>query len=78
MADKTLADLLQLATDESTVDDSVIALVNSLKSQVADLLSGTTVGPDVQAKINSVFDTVTANKEKVAAAVLANTPQANV
>lgn len=75
MADKNYDDLIQLASDESTVDDSLIALVTGIKGQLDGVLAGTVIPTAVQTKIDAIFDSVTANKDKVAAAVLANTPQ---
>lgn len=65
----TLDDLIQAANDESTVDDSIIALLTSLKASV-DAAAGDPV------KIQAAFDMLIANKAKVAAAVTANTPAA--
>jgi ribosomal silencing factor RsfS len=76
MADKTLDDVLQDVTDESTVADSLISLTSSIKAQLDAILAGTTVAPAVQAKYNAVFAQLETNKAKWAAAVLANTPAA--
>lgn len=76
MADKTLDDVLQDATDESTVADSLIALTGSIKAQLDSVLAGTTVTPAVQVKIDAIFAQLENNKAKVAAAILANTPAA--
>jgi hypothetical protein len=72
----TLDQVLQSATDESTVEDSLIALTGNIKSQLDAALSGTTVAPAVQAKIDAIFTQIESNKAKVAAAVLTNTPSA--
>ena len=68
--------VLQDATDESTVEDSLIAVTTNIKSQLDAALAGTTIPPAVQAKIDAVFTQLETNKAKVAAAVLANTPAA--
>jgi hypothetical protein len=66
----TLDDLVQAAQDESTVDDSIIALVTALKASV-DAAGGN------QAKIDAAFAAITGNAKKVADAVVANTPAAD-
>jgi hypothetical protein len=66
---KTLDDILQGVQDESTVDDSIVTLVTNLKAAV-DAAGGN------QAKIDAAFAQITANKQKVADAVTANTPAA--
>lgn len=68
----TLQEVLDLVTAEDTTVDSVIALIAGLKQQVADLLSGTTVPPAVQAQIDAVFDKATASKTKLDNALTAN------
>lgn len=74
-----MASIDDLVTDvaaESTVDDSIITLVQGLQTQLAAALSGATIPPAVQAKIDQVFASMEANKAKVAAAVVAGTPAA--
>lgn len=71
----TIDDLVQGAQDESTVDDSIIALLNSIKAQLDAVTQGA-LPPDVQAKVDAIFATMQANKQKVAGAVTANTPAA--
>lgn len=68
----TLIETLNLVTAEDTTIDSVIVLVNSLKQQVADLLSGANVPPAVQAQVDAIFDAVTKSKTKLDAALAAN------
>jgi hypothetical protein len=71
-----MADLdavLASVTEEDTLIDSVIALLNGVEQQLKDALSGTTLPPAVQAKVDAVFDKVEAQKVKVAAAITANT-----
>jgi altronate dehydratase len=72
----TLDQVLQDVTDESTVIDSISTLVTGLKQQVADALSGATLPPAVQAKVDAVFAQAETNKAKLAAAVTTNTPAA--
>lgn len=73
---KTLDEVLAAVTEADEVDDSLIALTSGLHQQVKDLLAGVTLPAGVQAKIDQVFENVTKGKEKVAAAVVANTDAA--
>ncbi len=74
MAQKTLDDVVALVTAEDTKIDSLIALIAGLKQQIADALSGVTLPPAVQAKVDAVFDAVTAQAGKVQGALDANVP----
>ena len=67
----TLDDTLALVTKESTDLDSVKALMTGLKQQLADALSGTTLPPAVQAKVDAIFAVDTANAQKIADALAA-------
>ena len=68
--------LTQDVADESALEDSLITLLGNVQTQLQDALSGTTIPAPVQAKIDSVFQTLEANKAKLAAAVASNTPAA--
>jgi hypothetical protein len=70
---QTLDQVLQSVQDESTQEDSLIALVAGIEQQLKDVLSGATLPPSVQAKVDAIFQAVETNKAKVAAAVIANT-----
>jgi hypothetical protein len=70
--DQVLADI----ADESTQIGSLAVLTASLKQQLADALSGTTLPPGVQDKIDAVFAGVEANKAKIVDAINLNTPVA--
>jgi len=70
----TLEQVAQDMTDETTAIDSVAALITGLQQQVADALSGVTLPPAVQAKVDAIFVTAEANKAKLAAALAANVP----
>jgi hypothetical protein len=79
----TWDDLIAKVAEESTVEDGLIAvadadtgIIATLKQQLADALSGVTVGPEVQAKIDTAFNQAQANISKVTDAVTRNTPQA--
>lgn len=69
--DEVLADVQQ----ESTLDDSIITLLQNIKAQLDALLAGN-LPPEVQAKVDEIFAQVEANKQKVADAITANTPPA--
>jgi hypothetical protein len=68
--DETLASV----TENGTVGDSVVALLTTLKARLDDVLSGTTIPPAVQAKIDAIFSASEADKTKLQEAILANTP----
>lgn len=65
----TLDDIIADAQEESTLDDSIIALLTSISAQLA------AAGQD-QAKLTALKSLIDANKAKIAAAVAANTPAA--
>lgn len=65
----TLDQVIQDVQDETTAIDSVSELIVGLKQQLADALSGVTVPPAVQAKIDAVFTGLEANKAKLATAL---------
>lgn len=73
---KTLDEVLADVTGEGSQIDSLVALVNGIEQQLKDALANTTLPPDVQAKVDAVFDAVEANKAKVVGAINANTPVA--
>jgi hypothetical protein len=66
----TLDDTLSAVTAQSTVDDSIITLLNGLAAQIA--AGG--LSPADQAKVDQIFAAVNANAAKITAAVSANTP----
>lgn len=70
---RTLDETLAAVQDEGTKEDSLIALVNGIEQQLKDALSGTTIPPAQQAKIDAIFDGLAANSAKVQAAIDANT-----
>ena len=69
--DETLAAVQQ----ESTVDDSIIALLTGLKAQLDAAIAGG-LTPAAQAKVDAIFAAAQANSAKVSDAVTANTPAA--
>ncbi len=62
--DETLA----AAQAEGTQDDAIIALLVSVQKQLADVLAGA-LPPETQAKVDAVFDQLTANATKLATAI---------
>lgn len=66
----TLDETLAAVTDESTKDDSIIALLAGLAAQIA--AGGLT--PADQAKVDAIFAQATSNAAKISAAITANTP----
>lgn len=79
--EKQMADLDQILSDVqagNSLIDGISALVDGLRAQLADALSGTKVPAQVQSKIDEVFDAVEAQKARLAQAVTSNTPAATV
>lgn len=71
----TLDQVLQDVTDESNVIDGISTLIQGLKQQLADALSGANLPPQVQQKVDAIFAQAETNKAKLATAVTANTPE---
>ncbi len=71
-----LDQIIANVTEETTVIDRVVVLIEGIKKQLEDALSGTTLPVATQAKIDHVFAQVEINKAKLAAAVIAGTPAA--
>jgi ABC-type transporter Mla subunit MlaD len=60
---------LQDIADEKTAIGSVTELINNLRQQVADALSGVTLPPAIQAKVDQVFAGLEDNKALLAKAL---------
>ena len=71
----TLDEVIALVTDESTKLDSVIALIDGLKAQLDEALSGVTLPPAVQEKVDAIFAAANTNAAKIVDA-LDTTPPA--
>lgn len=71
----SLDDVLSDITAETDAISSVSTLITGLKQQLADALSGTTLPPATQAKVDQIFAAAEANKAALATAILANTPE---
>lgn len=72
--DRTVDETLAAVTAEDSRVDSIIAYSAGLKQQLADALSGVTIPPAVQTKINAIFDLSSASAAKVDTALNANVP----
>lgn len=70
----SLDEALASVTANSTVGDSAVALMANLKSRLDDALSGVTLPPAVQAKVDAIFNASETDKAALEAAILANTP----
>ena len=69
----TLDETLAAVEKDTALSDGIVTLVAGLKKQLQEVLTGVTLPPAVQAKVDAVFQGVTANNDKVEAALLANT-----
>lgn len=67
----TLADITAAVTAEKTVDDSIVALLNSIAQQLKDAIAN-----NDPAAMQAVVDQITANSKELSDAVTANTPAA--
>ena len=72
----SIDDILSDVTGETDMISSLSTLIAGIKQQLADALSGTTLPPAVQAKIDQVFAVAEANKQALSDAIVANTPSA--
>lgn len=70
---KTLDDILIEVQEERTLTGSLITLLNGIKKRLEDALSGTTLPPAAQAKVDQVFVDLEANKQQIVDALNANT-----
>jgi hypothetical protein len=66
---RTIDETLTAVQDEGTQIAGISTFVKGLQQQVADALAGATIPPDVQTKIDAVFDQATANKQALADAI---------
>lgn len=71
---KTIDEALASVTDNETVGGSLIVLLTAIKKRLDDVLSGTNLPPAVQAKIDQIFETSERDKQAMADAIVANTP----
>lgn len=67
----SLDEVLTAVQAQSTVEDSILALVDGLKTQLADALANSGITPEAQAKIDEIMADVSANTAKLSAAITA-------
>ncbi len=72
----SIDDVIADVTAETTTIASLDTAIKGIQSMLAAALAGTTVPPAVQAKIDSVFATVEANKGALATALTDSVPPA--
>lgn len=70
----TLEQVLSDVTEEGSRLDSLSTLITGLKQQLDDALSGTTLPPATQAKVDAIFAQAEANKGKIDAALNTGVP----
>jgi hypothetical protein len=76
-----MADLNQVAADmaeETTLIGSISTFISGLEQQLADVLSGASLPPAVQAKVDAIFVQAEANKAALAQALVLSTPAATI
>jgi hypothetical protein len=73
-ANPTLDDVITDMTEETTTIGGIQAFIDGLKQQLTDALSGTTLPPAVQAKVDAVFTAAESNKAALATALTTNVP----
>jgi hypothetical protein len=76
-AEDTLDAITTALQNQSTVEDSVLALLTSIKNQLADALRGEQLSAGAQAKLAAIMPLLEANTSKLSAALVANTPAAD-
>lgn len=74
----TLDQIIADVTNESSQLDSLSTLMAGIEQQLKDALSGTTLPPPVQAKVDAIFAQTEANAAKIAQAINSNTPASNI
>lgn len=74
MVDRTIDETLAVVTAEDTRIDSLIAFTDGLKQQLAAALANVSIPPDIQAKINQIFDLSAADATKLDTALNTNVP----
>lgn len=72
----TLEDIIAETEAERDLDASIVALLTGLKQQLDEALSGATLTPAQQAKVNTIFSNLQKNRDALAAALAANTSAA--
>ena len=65
----TMDEVLQLATDQSTVAAGLQVAIDNLQQMVRDALASAPIPPEVQAKIDAAFESFSTNNAALAAAL---------
>lgn len=73
--DTTLDEVLDEVKSEGSQIESLSLLTSGLKQQLQEALTGVSLPPSVQAKVDAIFAGVEENKQKVVDALNANTPE---
>lgn len=68
-----LSETLALVRDEKTVGDSLVVLTDAIKQKL-DAIIGGKLTDEQQAQVDEIFDTITAQKQEAADAILRDTP----
>lgn len=68
--------LTAAVTQNTSVDQSAITLLNGLAQQLKDMVNSSTELNDLKSKVNDLATTLEADNQAVAAAITANTPSA--
>ena len=74
----TLNDVLVLVQENTTLVESLNALIDGIRVQLQEVLEGTVIPPAVQAQIDAVFATASAQKEKITETIVENTLAADI
>lgn len=74
----TLDELLATVSAQSTRIASLNTLMDGIRQQLLDALSGTVLPPAVQQKINTIFDVANANAVAIDEAIAENTLEPTV
>lgn len=73
---ETTQAVLDAVTKETTLEQSAIALIGNLQTQLTNALANTTINPTDQQNLNTIFADLQANATALSAALTANTPVA--
>lgn len=76
LMNQTTQQVLDAVTAETTLEQSAIALISNLQTQLTAALANTTIDPADQANLNTIFTDLQANATALSAALTANTPAA--
>lgn len=72
----SLDELLALVRENNTMIDGLNTLLDGLRQQVLDILSGAAIPAPIQAKVDAVFAEAIDQRAKLTEVITENTPQA--